>query len=65
MDDPVEDGQAECRFCGEWYRVTAPFGGHFCKAEIEHGRVARFTPPEAMRGGRRVDPVFYDDEEPF
>lgn len=23
-DEPIEDGQAECQKCGEWYRVTAP-----------------------------------------
>lgn len=29
--DVVEDGQAECQKCGEWYRVTAPsFGPHEC-----------------------------------
>ena len=29
----VEDGQAECHKCGEWYRVTAPFIPHRCEHE--------------------------------
>lgn len=62
--DPVEDGQAECRFCGEWYRVTAPFLGHNCPAQAEHALAVKFTRPEALRGGRRIDPVFIDDDEP-
>lgn len=31
LTDPVDDGQAECQKCGEWYRVTAPYSGHVCE----------------------------------
>jgi hypothetical protein len=62
--DPVEDGQAECRFCGEWYHVGLLALGHTCAAKRKHDEVVRFTRPEALRGGKRVEPVFYDDEEP-
>jgi hypothetical protein len=61
--DPIEDGQAECRFCGEWYRVTLPSFGHDCAAKREHDEAVKFTRPEALRGGRRVAPGFLDDDE--
>jgi hypothetical protein len=31
--DVVEDGQAECHKCGEWYHTTAPFIPHRCQHE--------------------------------
>jgi hypothetical protein len=45
--DPVEDGQAECRFCGEWYHVGLLALGHTCAAKRKHDEVVRFTRPEA------------------
>jgi hypothetical protein len=32
--DVIEDGQAECHKCGEWYHVTAPRIPHVCRDEV-------------------------------
>jgi hypothetical protein len=33
--DPIEDGQAECQKCGEWYRITSPSVPHVCAPPME------------------------------
>lgn len=60
--DPIEGTQAECRFCGEWYHIGLLAVGHRCAKQREHYETVRLTRPEGLRGGRRIEPVFLDDE---
>ena len=52
--DPIEGGQAECRHCGEWYRVTAPFVPHSC-AYLRGWRAGRDAVLSRFGWKRRFD----------